>query len=95
MGKDLLKTCLVTADELQQWPLVHGSANLYKQNGSIRKRGLLAPSVADFRLNTHQEDALLGREHYVFTSPIWLKNGYGTGQLILIDPIIFVVVSKI
>ena len=76
----------VTGSEFQKWPLVHGSFTLYKHHRLICEEGLLAPSQSEIRLNTRNEDILLGREKYVFTAPLRLKNGYGDDRFILIDP---------
>ncbi|MEL7658507.1 MAG: hypothetical protein AAGU75_21665, partial [Bacillota bacterium] len=78
----------VTGSELQNWPLVHGSFTLYKHHQLIRKEGLLAPSQSKIRLNTRDEDILLGREKYVFIAPLRFKNGYGEDSFILIDPVV-------
>lgn len=74
--------------ELRQWPLVHGSFNLVKYCDEIRDKGLLAPTFTSKPTNSRWEDQLLGRDKYVFTAPIRIKNGYGLGELVLIDPLI-------
>ena len=78
----------VLPEELKLWPLVHGSHNLNKNHMAIRQNGLLAPSKTSRPSNTRWEDKLMNRDEYIFLAPIRLKNGYGLGSFLLVDPVI-------
>lgn len=78
-----------TAEEFHLWPLVHGSSGLETKINSIREKGLLPAREIRRGTNSFDYDSVLGRTDFIFAEPITIRSGYGMGNCVLIDPIVF------
>jgi hypothetical protein len=70
--------------DIEKWPLVHGSYRLHETWKDIRENGLFCPGKYK-ATNSYPYDDALGRTSYVYLS-LLRRNLYGMGQFILVDP---------
>jgi hypothetical protein len=79
----------LSAQELMQWPIIHGVGISGKYIENIRVRGLLSPKSRKAQGKTSVSyDEILGRGHYIFLQVVHLDPDYtlGSGKFFLIDP---------
>lgn len=84
-----MKSFPFTAEEFNFWPLVHGGLGLEANISSIREKGLLPAREIRRGTNSFDYDSVLGRTNFIFAEPITIRSGYGMGNCVLIDPIVF------
>ncbi len=88
LAENLNEKVLVNGDKTMQnvekWPLMHGSYILYKVWKDIKENGILSGEKRK-PLTSGDYDRASGRTSYVYLS-LMRKNTYGLGQMVLVDP---------